>query len=223
VTARGINRYVYQPNLADAFVTFLALVGPQKVLVAVGRMTTTRDPRGVRLAVSYAAAIAACVGVAFALTARLITTFFHITTASVELAAGVVFFIYAVGLVFGLHFGENGAHDDKAGEDAKHPVGSGFRELLLPLTVSPLGVAAVLEESLTAHDWGGRWVVAAAYAAVVAIDLIAALTLAPLMRRAHAMSLEVLSRLLGILLSAVGVALFLQGLSELGIHFASGH
>ena len=223
MTGRGINRYVYPPNLADAFVTFFALIGPQKVLVAVARMTITRDPRGVRLAVSCAAAVAACVGVAFALTARWIATFFHITTASVELAAGVVFFIYAVGLVFGLHFGENGAHDDKEDEGAKHPVGSGFRELLLPLTVSPLGVAAVLEESLTAHGWGGRWVVAGAYAAVVAIDLIAALTLAPLMRRAHAMSLEVLSRLLGILLSAVGVTLFLQGLSELGIHFASGH
>ena len=81
------------------------MLGPQKVQVPVARMTRTRDPRYVRLAVSYAAVVAAGVGVAFALTAPWIATFFHITSASMELAAGVVFFIYAIGLVFGLHFG----------------------------------------------------------------------------------------------------------------------
>ncbi len=222
MTADGITRYVYPLNLADAFVTFFALLGPQKILVAVARMAKARDPRGVRLAVTYAAAVAAGVGVAFALTAPWIATFFHITTASVELAAGLVFFVYAIGLVFGAHFGENGPHDDKEGDGARHPVGSGFRELLLPLVVSPLGVAAILEESITASDWGARWVVAGAYAAVVAVDLVAAVTLAPLMRRAQATPLEVLSRLLGILLSAVGVSLFLHGLSVLGVHLASG-
>jgi multiple antibiotic resistance protein len=223
VTGHGITRYVSPLNLADAFVTFFALLGPQKILVPVARMTRARDPRCVRLAVSYGAVVAAGVGVVFALTAPWIATFFHITSASMELAAGVVFFIYAIGLVFGLHFGENAPHDGKEDEDARHPISSGFRELLLPLIVSPLGVAAVLEESLTAAGWGDRWVVASAYVAVVAVDLITALTLAPLMRRAEPMSLEVLSRLLGILLSAVGVTLFLHGLSTLGVHLAAGH
>jgi multiple antibiotic resistance protein len=223
VTARGITRYMSPLNLADAFVAFFALLGPQKILVPVGRMTKTRDPRGVRLAVSYATAVAAGVGVAVALTAPWVATFFHITAASMELAAGVVFFTYAIGLVFGLHFGESAPHDDKEGEDAKHPVGSGFRELLLPFIVSPLGVAAVLAESLAADNWSGRFVVAGAYAAVAVVDLIAAVILVPLMRRVHSMSLEVLSRLLGILLSAVGVTLFLEGLSELGVHLVTSH
>jgi multiple antibiotic resistance protein len=210
-------------NLADAFVTFFAMIGPQKILGPVARMTRSHDPRGARRAVSYAAAVAAGVGLVIALTAPWIATFFHITTASVELAAGLVFFTYAIGLVFGVHLGENAPHDETEGENARHPVGTGFRELLLPLIVSPLGVAAVLEESLLAHDWGARRVVAGAYVAVVAVDLIIALTLAPLMRRAHATLLEVLSRLLGVLLTAVGVALFLQGLSTLGVHLAAGH
>jgi multiple antibiotic resistance protein len=210
-------------NLADAFLAFFTLIGPQKILVPVARMTRTRDPRGVRRTVSYAAAVSAGVGMVFALTAPWIAAFFHITTASVELAAGLVFSTYAVGLVFGVHLGENTSHDETENEDAGHPVGSGFRELLLPLIISPLGVAAVLEGSLSANGWGARWVVAGAYAAVIAVDLITALTFAPLMRRAHPTSLEVLSRLLGVLLTAVGVALFLQGLSKLGVHLAVGH
>jgi len=35
-------------NLADAFVTFFAVLGPQKVLLSVAQMARTRDIRGER-------------------------------------------------------------------------------------------------------------------------------------------------------------------------------
>jgi multiple antibiotic resistance protein len=236
----GENDLVDQLNLADAFVIFFTLIGPQKVLLNVARMARDRDVRSLRLAMAYAALAGACVGVACTLTAPWVASFFHITTASVEIAAGMVFFIYATGLVFGFHFGENthpasesggtdadgtGDHDEDAGDDPdiRHPARSGFRELLMPLVVSPLGVAAALEESLTAGTWGARGIVAGAYAAVVAVNLIIVVAFAPLMRRFHATSLEVLSRLLGIMLCAVGVNLILQGLAYLGVHLDSGH
>lgn len=216
-------------NLADAFVTFVAVLGPQKVLLSAVRVSRGRSVRNVRLVALYAAAAAAAAGVVCALTAPWIATFFHITTASVELSAGLVFFIYAVGLVFGVHLGEEpeNGHDGPAGAGEntaeyarEHPVSSGLRDLLLPFIVSPLGVAAAMETSLIAHDWKARGVVAAAYAAVAAVDLIAVLAFTPLMRRAHPTSLEFLSRLLGVLLTAVGVVVFLQGLSSLGVHLA---
>jgi multiple antibiotic resistance protein len=230
-------------DLADAFVTLFALIGPQKVLLPVARLGRTTEVRHVRLLMSYAALAAAGVGVTCTLTAPWLATFFHITAASVEIAAGLVFFIYAVCLVFGIHLGdeaseETGSSDHGGGADAavaagdggeaghdpdgRPPGSDGFRVLLLPFIVSPLGVAAALEESLTASTWASRGVVAGAYAAVVALDLIAAVMLAPLMRRMHVSSLEVLSRLLGILLSAVGVNLFLQGLAALGVHVGHG-
>jgi multiple antibiotic resistance protein len=204
-------------DLADAFVTLFALLGPQKVLLSVARMAKTRDVRHVRLVMTYAAPAAACVGIACTLAAPWLATFFHLTAASVEIAAGLVFFVYAVCLVFGIHLGQEAdANPDSTASD-------GFRDLLLPFIVSPLGVAAALEGSLTASDWGARGVAAGAYAAVVTVDLIAAVTFAPLARRLHVSSLEVLSRLLGILLSAVAVNLFLQGLTALGVHVDPGH
>lgn len=218
----GDDRRVSPLNLADAFVTFFAVLGPQKVLLSVAQMARTRDLRAMRLVQAYAALVAACVGVTCALAAPWIASFFHITTASVALASGVVFFVYAIGMVFGVHFGEDASEEGDAA-DARHPVISGFRELLLPFIVSPLGVAAALEASLTVSSWSARINVAGAYLAVVAINLVAALIFGPLIRRAHPTSLEVLSRLLGILLTAVGVDLFLQGLSALGVHLGSGH
>lgn len=210
-------------NLADAFVTLFALLGPQKVLLSVVRMARSRSVQNVRVIALYAAGAAAGVGVACTLAAPWLAAFFHITTASVDLAAGVIFFAYAIGLVFGVHLGDELTEPETDASAAAHSVSSGFRELLLPYVVSPLGVAAALEGSLSVHGWGERGVVAAAYAAVIAVDLGCAMVFAPLMRHLHATSLEVLSRLLGILLSAVGVDLFLQGLVALGVHVGSAH
>jgi multiple antibiotic resistance protein len=211
-------------NLADMFVTFLALLGPQKVLLSFGRMAQTLDVRSLRRVALATAAAAAVVEAACALTAPWIATFFHIGPGALDLAAGVVFFLYAVGLVLGLHFdfGDAGGEASGAAEaaDESHPLSSGFREMLLPFVVSPLAVAAVLESSLSEHDWGGRLAVVGAFAAVALVDLACAWIFAPLLRHVNATALEVLSRLLGILLTAVGVQLFLHGLAALGVHFS---
>jgi multiple antibiotic resistance protein len=45
----------------------------------------------------------------------------------------------------------------------------------------------------------------------------------PVLRRMHESILEVLSRLLGILLVAVGVGVFLDGLTTLGVLHGHGH
>lgn len=212
-------------NLADVFITFLAVLGPQKELLAFARLTRTLDARSVRVVAATAAFVAAIVGAGCTLAAPWLATFFHISTASIELAAGLVFFGYAMATVLGLHFDlsvdvpgiDEGGHEAAADADPVHPLTSGLRELLLPFVVSPLAIAAALTESLATHTWGGRWTVAGAFVLVVLLDMLSAWVFAPLLGRAHEIVLEVLSRLLGVLLAAVGVELFLDGLTILGV------
>ncbi|MGH3253023.1 MAG: MarC family protein [Trebonia sp.] len=211
-------------NLADTIVTFLALLGPQKVLLEFARIARTLDTRSLRLVATATAAVSACIGAVCALTAPWLATFFHISLSGLELATGLVFFIYAIGMVLGIHFDPADpthlpqADDaDDVDADPRHPLSSGFRAMLLPFVVSPLAVAAALQDSLSAGDWGGRWTVAGAFALVALIDAGCAIVFAPLLGRAHESVLEVLSRLLGILLAAVGVELFLDGLTTLGV------
>jgi multiple antibiotic resistance protein len=213
-------------NLADTFVTFLALLGPQKVLLSFAQLARTLDVRSLRIVAVATAVTAAIVGTLCALTAPWLATFFHIGPGALALASGIVFFVYAVGLVLGIHFDPAEAHvaagpdgDGHADDaDPSHPLRSGFRAMLLPFVVSPLAVAADLEVSLSAHDWGARWVIAGAFALVALVDALCAVVFAPLLRITHESILEVLSRLLGILLAAVGVQLFLGGLAMLGVH-----
>ena len=222
-------------NLADTFITFLALAGPQKVLLSFAHIARTLDVRSLRLVAAATAFTAALVGTLCALTAPWLATFFHISQAALALAAGIVFFVYAVGLVLGIHFdhaeapataipdGEGDEGDADADADASHPLRTGFRAMLLPFVVSPLAIAADLEVSLSASDWGARWVVAGAFALVALVDALCAVIFAPVLRRTHESILEVLSRLLGILLAAVGVQLFLHGLETLGVTFHAAH
>jgi multiple antibiotic resistance protein len=218
-------------NLADTFITFLALAGPQKVLLSFAHIARTLDVRTLRLVAVATAFTAALVGTLCALTAPWLATFFHLSQAALALAAGIVFFVYAVGLVLGIHFDhaeapataipDGDGHADEA--DPSHPLRTGFRAMLLPFVVSPLAVAADLEVSLSASNWGARWVVAGAFALVALVDALCAVIFAPVLRRTHESVLEVLSRLLGILLAAVGVQLFLHGLATLGVAFKAAH
>jgi multiple antibiotic resistance protein len=223
---------MYSLNLADTFVTFFALFGPQKVLLSFGRLSRTLDDHSVRTVAAATAISAAIIGAVCALTAPWVTTFFHIGVPELDLAAGMLFVIYAVGMVLGIHFdGErpgkaatahaNGDEEDDA--DPTHPLSSGFRALLLPFVVSPIAIAADLEESISAGGWGGRWTVTGAFALVAIVDMLCTWAFAPLLRRMHDSVLEVLSRLLGTLLVAVGVGVFLDGLVALGVVLHGRH
>jgi multiple antibiotic resistance protein len=220
-------------NLADTFVTFFALFGPQKVLLSFGRLSRTLDDHSVRTVAAATASTAAIIGAVCALTAPWVTTFFHIGEPELDLAAGLLFMIYAVGMVLGIHFdgerlpkagaGADAAEDADEDADPSHPLSSGFRAMLLPFVVSPIAIAADLEESISAGGWGGRWTVAGAFALVALVDMLCTWALAPLLRRMHDSLLEVLSRLLGTLLVAVGVGVFLDGLVVLGVVLHGRH
>jgi len=213
-------------NLADTFITFFALFGPQKVLLSFGRLSRSLDDHSIRSVAAATAGTAAIVGAVCALTAPWVTSFFHIGAPELDLAAGLLFVIYAVGMVLGIHLDTELPHMPAAGSgpgaddedaDPAHPLSSGFRAMLLPFVVSPIAIAADLEESISAGGWGERWIVAGAFALVAVVDMLCTWVFAPLLRRMHDSVLEVLSRLLGTLLVAVGVGVFLDGLVALGV------
>ncbi|MFJ9694287.1 MarC family protein [Kitasatospora sp. NPDC101183] len=206
-------------NLSSAFVTFFAVVGPPKTLLTFAHLAADRTTRDLRRLAAWSTGIAAVIGLVLGFGAKYVTKLFHISDQSLQLAGGTIFFVYAVALVFGVHLGGEGEDD----EHLPNPLVDGIRALLLPYIASPLAITAVLVASLNRDAWSWKATVAGAYVAVALINYVCVALLAPLMRRTHRTSLEVLSRLLGLLLAAVGVELFLEGLDGLGVHLPEGH
>ena len=192
-------------NLSSSFVTFFAVVGPPKVLLAFAHLAHDRDRKELVRLAGISSLVAALVGVAMAYSAGFLASLFHIGHESLELAGGLIFFTYAMALVLGIHLG--------AGEEDSGQLSS------------PLAISAVLVESLDKDTLSWDTTIATAYVAVAALNFIAVLILAPLLRRLRQTLLEVLSRLLGLLLAALGVEQFLDGLAALGvpIYTALGH
>ncbi|MBD0689930.1 MarC family protein [Streptomyces sp. CBMA123] len=207
-------------NLSSAFITFFAVVGPPKTLLTFAQLAADRSDRELRRLAAWSTLISALIGLVLGFGADAVTTLFHISDESLRLAGGAIFFFYAVALVFGIHLGRD---DDGDEGHLANPLAEGIRELLLPYIASPLAVSAVLVASLNRDDVGWKAAVAGAYVAVVVLNYVCVAVLAPLLRRTHQTLLEVLSRLLGLLLAAVGIELFLEGLAGLGVHLTSVH
>lgn len=194
-----------------AFITFFSVVGPPKVLLAFGGLAQNHPVRELRMIALVSSGAAVLVGLIAGFTAPWLLDLFHISTPALQLAGGVIFFIYAVGLVLGVHLGS-----DRADVDAPDLV-SGVRELLMPFIVSPLAMTAVLIEAAARDTWSWRSTVVGAYVAVIALDLVCVVLLARILRGTHHATIELLGRLLGLLLAAVGVDLVLDGLAALGV------
>ncbi|MFJ3769458.1 MarC family protein [Streptomyces sp. NPDC090082] len=198
-------------TFSAAFIAFFSVVGPPKVLLAFGGLAQAHDHRQLRNIALISSGAAVLVGLLTGTTAPWLLDVFHISTPALQLAGGFIFFIYAVGLVLGLHLGSDAAQDDAP------DLVSGVRELLMPYIVSPLAMTAVLIEASQRDSFSWRSTVVGAYVAVIALDLVCVLLLAPILHRTHHTTIELLGRLLGLLLAAVGVDLVLDGLYDLGV------
>ncbi|MEV0094244.1 MarC family protein [Streptomyces sp. NPDC050738] len=194
-----------------AFIAFFSVVGPPKVLLSFADLAQYHPPRQLRTIALVSSGLAVVVGLVTGLTAPWLLQLFHISTPALQIAGGVIFFIYAVGLVLGLHFGP--AVEGQDGPDLV----SGVRQLLMPYVVSPLAMTAVIIEAAARGSFSWRSTVVGAYVTVIALDLVCVLILDRVLRNTHHTTIELLSRLLGLLLAAVGVDLVLDGLSDLGV------
>ncbi|WUH89113.1 MarC family protein [Streptomyces sp. NBC_00433] len=194
-----------------AFITFFSVIGPPKVLLAFAGLAQHHPSKDLRTIALISSAGAVAIGVAAGFFSPWLLELFHISTPALALAGGIIFFLYAVGLVLGLHIGT-----EAPGEDGPD-VTSGLRELLMPYVVSPLALTAVLIEAAERDDWGWRGTVVAAFISVIAVDLVCVLLLGRLLQKTHTAVVELTARLIGLLLAAVGVDLVLDGLFDLGV------
>ncbi|WP_225849188.1 MarC family protein [Streptomyces sp. HPF1205] len=194
-----------------AFITFFSVIGPPKVLLAFAGLARLHSQRELYAIALVSSAGAVLVGVVAGFASPWLLKLFHLSTPALALAGGVIFFLYAVGLVLGVRIGPG------TEEEETPALSSGVRELLMPYVVSPLALTAVLIEATERDAWSWRSTVVGAYVTVIAVDLVCVFALGALLRRTHHTVIELLARLIGLLLAAVGVDLVLDGLFDLGV------
>jgi MarC family membrane protein len=185
----------------EAFVTLLVITDPPGVVPVFIGLTRDRAPAARRRLAWQAAVVAFGVIVAFALFGRSILTYLGVGLPALQVAGGLLLLLVALELLTG--------KSEPAGlETAKANVA--FVPLGTPLLAGPGAIVATMLFVQRVHDFGDGLAFAVALIAV-GVALWAAMRFSGVIQRVlHDSGVELLTRIAGLLLSAIAVQLVIS-------------
>ncbi|NKE58136.1 MarC family protein [Lentzea sp. PSKA42] len=191
-------------KFVEAFSILVAVAGPPKILLAFLMDTEGADSRTRWRVALTSSAIALGVGLFVVAAGRLLLSLFHISDGALLLASGVILFVHALDLVLGRK------------QEPSHDETGGTHELATAYYANPVALAYLFLLADT-QSVQVTFVLAGAFAAVIALDLAAIAVLGIAMRYVKVTYAWVLVRVLGILLAALGVEQIVNGLEALRV------
>lgn len=204
------------PFLISAFVTLFVVIDPigtAPLFLALTQGMSAKQRRTVGLRACF---IAALLLMAFAVAGEDFLNFIGISMPAFQIAGGLLLFLTALDMLFDRRSERRQNHaDEGSGNLADDP--SVF-PLAMPLIAGPGAMATMV---LLINDTGGTWegtaLISGVMLAVILLVLLAFLAAAPLERILRRTGTMVLTRLFGLLLSALSVQFVLNGATALGI------
>lgn len=204
------------PFLISAFVTLFVVIDPIGTAPLFLALTQGMSARHRRIVGLRACFIAALLLTAFGLAGEDFLRFIGISMPAFQIAGGLLLFLTALDMLFDRRAQRRENHaDEGSGNLADDP--SVF-PLAMPLIAGPGAMATMV---LLINDTGGSWegiaLITGVMLAVIALVLLAFLASAPIERVLRRTGTMVLTRLFGLLLSALSVQFVLNGAMALGI------
>jgi MarC family membrane protein len=190
---------------AEAFITLLVIMDPLGTAPIFISLTAGRKPAARRRAALEAAAAAGGLVVVFALFGRLILDYLHVSVESLMIAGGLLLLLVALQMLRGEEFAQ-----PETANIALVP-------LATPLLAGPGAIAAVMVLTKRYEDGAGRigvFVGILAVVLVVAIGLLLADQIARLLRPSV---IQLLTRVLGLLLSAIAVQFIVDAVKIIAV------
>lgn len=192
---------------AEAFVTLAVIMDPLGSAPTFIVLTAGRPARDRRNAAILAAVVAGLLVLAFALFGRLILDFLHVSVSSLTIAGGLLLLLVALQMLRG----DNLTEEPETANIALVP-------LATPLLAGPGAIAAVMVLTQRYPGASGQLAVVLAIAAVVVV-LAVGLLLADLIARLIRPSvIQLLTRVLGLLLSAIAVQFIVDAFKAITAH-----
>ncbi len=189
----------------EAFVTLAVImdpIGAAPVFLAITAKLTTAQRQAAAVRATLAAGVLI---IGFALFGQLVFDYLNVSIESLSIAGGLLLLLVALEMLRGIDTGADGAAEDVA-----------LVPLATPLVAGPGAIATVIVLSRQNPDTGGRAAVllgALASVALVGLTLLAAERLGRILPAAI---IAFLTRVFGLLLSAIAVQLVVEGVQDLG-------
>lgn len=197
--------------LALAFTSLLAIINPIGAVPLYLAITASHTRQQRRRTLLRALVTALVVLLAFATLGGLILRFFGITTYAFKIAGGIIFFGIGWDMLQARRVGVKATAEEELEGAKKEDVG--IIPLGMPTLAGPGAMTTIIALVAQAEDVGERTMV---YIALVLVLLTSWLVLgaAPaILRRVSQTGLNVMTRIMGLLVTVIGVQFVLDGLS----------
>jgi multiple antibiotic resistance protein len=202
---------------AVAFATFLATIGPVDLAALLAALTPDHTGAERRTVAFKAVGIATCILLVFTFGGNALLAYLGISLAALRISGGILLLIMAVGMVFGEGAGSRRQSGEEAIEAMQRPDISVF-PMATPLIAGPATIgAALLLMAETRGELLQQAAVVGALLAVLAITLFLLMAASGVQRLLGVTGLHVISRMAGVVLSALAVQFMLDGLLQSGL------
>ena len=200
-----------------AFTTFFATIGPVSVAMIFAAMTHGSSPAAKRAMALRGTLIAAFILSSFALAGESLLAALGISLAALKVAAGILLLLIAIDMVFARESGGNSTTEEENIEAQQKEDISVF-PLATPLIAGPGSMgAAILLMANTESNLTAKFTVIGALLAVLASTLVLLLLANKVQRLLGVTGMQVISRVFGVLLSALAVQFMFNGLAASGL------
>jgi multiple antibiotic resistance protein len=190
---------------AEAFITLVVIMDPLGTAPIFISLTADRTPAARRRAALEAAGAAGGLVVLFALFGRLILDYLHVSVESLTIAGGLLLLLVALQMLRGEEF----AQPDTAN--------IALVPLATPLLAGPGAIAAVMVLTKRYEDGAGRIGVFLGIVAVVLVVAIGLLLADQIARLLRPSVIQLLTRVLGLLLSAIAVQFIIDAVKIVAV------
>jgi len=201
------------PFIATAFATAFTIIDPVGMIPLTITVTATATPRERGAIVDRAILVAAGVIFAMAVIGRTILDSLGITLPAFTIAGGILLFLISIDMLFARKTGAKQTdEEEREGAESGNPA---VFPLAIPMIAGPGTIATVLV--LVSIARGNRIeeaLVFAAYASAMVVTWICMRASAQVLRLIGNTGIHVVTRLFGILLSALAIQFVLNGLAE---------
>lgn len=200
-----------------AFATFFATVGPLDVAAMFAAMTAGQDARSRRLMALRGTGIATAILLAFAIIGDGVLAGLGISMHALRVAGGILLLLIAIDMVFARSSGGVSTTADEAREASTKEDISVF-PLATPLIAGPGAMgAAILLMADAEGDVRAQAVVIAALLALMLLTLVLLLLAGKVQKLLGVTAMHVISRVFGVLLSALAVQFIFDGIANSGL------
>ena len=200
-----------------ALATFFATIGPLDVAAMFAALTANQTAQQKRAIAIRGALIAAVILVAFALIGEFLLARLGISLAALRAAGGILLMLIGIDMVFARSSGGTSTTDDEE-EEAISKTDISVFPLATPLIAGPGAMgAAILLMANQEGDITRQAIVIASMLAIVLLTFVSLLLASGIQRLLGVTGMHVISRVMGVLLTALAVQFIFDGIKQSGL------